>query len=309
MKRSVTEIIRRGFDSAVANWPLMLIRIAEGVFFVMIAVGAVVAVVVPLAVSIGLSKIDFESVAVPPEFILQLLRQHWLVLVYIAVLVTVLLIVYVAIHSFVQAGAAHVLASAERNAGRLAVPRDGLRSFTMDRWLSGGRQSWWAVFLIYNLAWAAASLVILLPLIVILVLMIFLRDSPLVVVFACGSVAITLLLALVVSVLTHVWTEKAIALEALRRSGASDSLAEGWSEMWSDFGRHFAVAFIMLVITIGGSAFIASLSMVFSFPFGDNAMMSLAFSPLRLVLSLVSTAFSAAMASWLLASFVALSAE
>ena len=38
MRRSATEVLRRGFDSTLANWPLILIRIAEGIVFVGIVI-------------------------------------------------------------------------------------------------------------------------------------------------------------------------------------------------------------------------------------------------------------------------------
>src|SRR3989442_3794108 len=65
LKRSATEVLRRGFDSTLANWPLILIRIAEGIVFVGIVIAAVVAAVVSIAVAAGLSKVDISRASHP----------------------------------------------------------------------------------------------------------------------------------------------------------------------------------------------------------------------------------------------------
>jgi TctA family transporter len=92
-----------------------------------------------------------------------------------------------------------------------------------------------------------------------------------------------------------------------RNLGASEAAKLAWAEARADFGRHFAVAFILLVISVGGAATIGSFSMLFSIPSAHNGYMSLAFAPARMAVSVFQGAFSAAVAMWMLASFAALS--
>lgn len=308
MKRTAADIIRRGFDSAVVNWPALLIRIAESVVFVIIAVAAVFALIVPLFVSIGLSHLDLANAEDAASALVRLLVEHWMILVYVALLATAVLIVFIAVHSFVQAGLAHIFGDAERAAGALPVSRIRLRAFNIDRWLEGGWRSWWPVFLIYNIAWTFAGLVMLVPLIVVVALMLLARQSGAAVAVGCLGLVASFFVIMIVAVLTGIWTQKAIVLSVLRRLGAIDSLGDAWRDALGDFGRHFAVAFVMLVIVIGGTSVISTFSLAFSVP-ASHPFVMLAFSPIRILLSFVSSAFSAAVANWFLASFVALSAE
>lgn len=305
--RTATDVIRRGFDSAVANWPLLLIRIAESIVFAIIAVGAVIAILVPLFVSIGLTASTIGSIDDPSEILTTLLPKYWIVLVYVIVAVTLLLIVFVAMHAFVQGGVARVFSDAERAAGPAAVDRSRLRSFSIDRWLAGGRELWWTLFLIYNIAWGLAGLVMLVPPVAVLAMILLLRESPAAVAIGCIGLAICGFVILIVAVATSLWTQKAIAVAALRSAGAAEALSGAWREAFADFMRHFAVAFVMLVVMIGGSGAISSFSLVFAIP--DSAAATLALTPVRLVLSLVNSIFSAAVGNWFLASFVALTAE
>jgi hypothetical protein len=54
LKRSVTEILRRGFESMLGNWQLMVIRVGESVLVVVLCFAAVIATIGPLLVSFGL---------------------------------------------------------------------------------------------------------------------------------------------------------------------------------------------------------------------------------------------------------------
>jgi len=51
LKRSVFDILRRGFENTVANWPLILIRVGEVVVLAGVVIGAVLAAVIPVVVS------------------------------------------------------------------------------------------------------------------------------------------------------------------------------------------------------------------------------------------------------------------
>ena len=54
MKRGVRDTLRRGLDNALANWGLSVIRVVTLLIMVVLTIGAVLAMVVPILVSIGI---------------------------------------------------------------------------------------------------------------------------------------------------------------------------------------------------------------------------------------------------------------
>ena len=201
MKRSATEVLRRGFDSTLANWPLILIRIAEGIVFVGIVIAAVVAAVVPIAVAAGLSKFDISGSSNPAEAVAAAIVQHWMLIVYLLLILTLVLLVLVAIHSFVEAGSAQVFVDAERRAKPVTAPRrDVFNVFSIDRWMAGGRQGWWSIFWIYNATWSVAGLIILIPLLITMVLMVAASEAAGKVVAGCAGLLLSVIVAIPVAV-------------------------------------------------------------------------------------------------------------
>src|SRR6266576_4307414 len=164
MKRPITDALRRGFDSALANWQLIVLRIAENILFGVLIVGAVIAAVVPLLISIGLSGFSRDRPEESAQAIGAALLGHLSIFVWIFVCAFALVGVLLVIHSFVMAGCAQTFVDAERAGGAAPAPRARLRMFNMDRWLSGARHSTWTVFWIYNIAYGSALAIVLVPL-------------------------------------------------------------------------------------------------------------------------------------------------
>lgn len=309
MKGSVTDVIRRGFENAVANWPLMLIRIAEGIVFVVVAIVAVVAAVVPIAVSIGVKGVQAPTSADDvAQIAAGIVLNHWMAIVFVLIVVSVLLILFIAVHSFVEAGSARVYVEAERSTAAIATPtRAQFRAFTADRWLEGGRRGWWPVFWIYNLAWSVACLILIAPLIVIGVLMIVVHQSPpALAVTGCLGLALFVLFLIPVAIVTNIWCQKAIVVWAARGAAARESLRLAWREFRADFARHLGVAVILLVLMFVGSLMLSTMT---SFRLRHVPGFDLATLPLQFVGTFANTIFSAAMSSWFLACFAALTAE
>ena len=73
MSRGATDVLRRGFELTLANWPLLLIRVAEQVIGMIIMIGALVAAVIPIAVSAGLGEPmrGLSTAAMAPEELLE----------------------------------------------------------------------------------------------------------------------------------------------------------------------------------------------------------------------------------------------
>ena len=309
MKRNVTEIIRRGFESVIANWPLLLIRIGEGIFAFVLIIAAIVAAVIPLLMSLGVQKFDPKTPEDIAEFILSIFTDHWMIFVYLFLLMTFVLLVYVAVHAFVEGGSARIYVDAER--ANKAVPQPGrqqLRVFTADRWIKGAKQAWWSVFWIYNIAWGVGGLIMLAPMIVVAAMMLIARDSPAALVgIGCVGGAFSFLFMFLVLIVTYIWSTKAIVYTAATGEGASASLGESWREFKADAARHIGVTLILFVLTVVGSGVLSSFGMAFGWQ--DSPMLTLTTMPLQMVGSLLNTIFSAIMASWMLACFAALTVE
>jgi hypothetical protein len=311
LRRSATEVLRRGFDSTLANWPLILIRIAEGIVFVGIVIVSIVAAIVPIAVAAGLSRHDVTNSSNPADAIAAAVLQHWMLIVYVLLILAVVLLVLVAIHSFVEAGTAQVFVDAERRARAVAAPvRQAFRAFTIDRWMSGGKAAWWSVFWIYNATWSVAGLIMLIPLILTLAVMFAISDTAARVIAGCGGLVLSFVIMLPVAIIVAIWTQKAITVCVARALTTTDAMRVAWREIRDDFGRHFAVAFVLFIVSFGGAMVISMITAPMSFTaHGRDPFMSLAFAPMQIFVSIAQTVFSAGIGAWFLASFVTLTED
>jgi len=309
--RNTTDVLRRSLDSTLANWQLIAIRIAASVLFVIIVIASIVAAIVPIAVAAGLSHFDLKNADNAAQAISTIVVEHWPLILYILVVITVVLGVLIAILSFVEAGNARVFVDAERAAGRAAVSqRTAFRAFTIDRWLQGGRSSWWSVFWIYNVTWSIAGLIMLIPLLATLAGMLAIDDAGGRVAIGCAGLIFTFLVVIPLAVVAAVWTLKAIVVCVARAATASVALRVAWAEIKKDFGRHFAVAFIVFVIYFGGAMAISMLTAPLSFVRGaTHDPFNFAFAPAQILSSLAQSVFSAAVGLWFLASYVVLTEE
>lgn len=313
MKRGTFDILRRGLDNTVANWQLILLRLAETFLFVVMILVAAVAIVVPILVSIG---IHFAAIKTPDDLagVAELLAQRWMLAAWIVVAVSILMLVFVAMHSFVEAGCARVYVDGERLAGpEMAGPRSRYAVFSISRFFAGGKDGWWTVFWIYNLAWGVAGLVILIPLVPTALLMLLFSDEPrALVATGCLGLVVTLLVLFVVAIATGIWTNRAIAHWALHRESATPSLAAGWSAVRLDPARHLLVVLAVVLVMMAGSSIFAGFSFAAAFGeiFSDNNIAFQAVTlPLRIFGSLANSIFSTAVTTWYLACFTALAVE
>lgn len=313
MKRGVFDVLRRAVDNTIANWQLILIRLGEMLLFGILAVITLVAALLPILVSVGieLSKITTPDDAAQAMFALM---EKWILLVWVFVAISALLLVFIAVHAFVEAGCARVYVDAERIAGpAMTGLRSRFRIFSMERWVAGAKDGWWTLFWIYNVAWGVAGLILLIPLLPTLLGAIMLREQPPVALtISCVGLALTVLLMFVVGPLTGMWVNRSINEWATRHLGMRESLAAGRAAIRADFGRHLLIFIAVFVVAMAGASFFSSFS--FFAAFGDvfsrnHGTVSLALFPLRIVGSLLNSAFSAIVSSWYLASYAALATE
>jgi len=291
VKRNAADVLRRGFEITVANWPLLLIRITEHILFFILAIASVVAIVVPIAVSAGLGhfEIDPDNPNGAAGIIAQALIEHWPLLVFILAIITVVLIVFVAMHSFVQAGSAEIYLA---------------NDFTVDRFMTGGKRGWGPVFWIYNIAWLYAGVVLLMPLLPVPFIIYLIGESMAAIVVGCLLLVIWGFFAALVGLATVLWTMKAAVVAMTRNLPARESLKEARRLIRLEPGAHFAVGFIMLVIWFGGSAVIGMFSGFASI--GHATPFAIFTAPVHLLLSLLNAIFSAGVESWFLASFISM---
>ena len=295
----------------LANWPLIAIRIAENFLLVLLIVGSIIAAIVPLGVTAAFSNFDLKDAENPAQVAAALVVDHWPVVVYIFVLASVVLLILCGIHAFVEAGSARVFVDAERNSAALARPRESFRTFNMDRWMQGGRASWWTVFWIYNIVWGVGGLVLLIPLLLTLAALFMVTETGGIVAVACGGLLLTFLVAFPLVIGMAVLTTKAITIAVARSTGARPAVRAGWTEIRRDFGRHLAVAFIAFAIGFGGFMVIGSFSgpMTFAKDITHLPLMSIAFAPAQVVSSVAQSVFSAAVGLWFMAAYVGLTEE
>lgn len=316
MKRGVFDVLRRGFDNTLANWPLLLLRLAETFVFAGIIIGAVIAIVVPVLVSFGMSidrlrdLLTTTELEALPEFLLRL----GAIAAYILLVALVVGLLLTAIHAFLVAGCARVYADGERLAGPSTTgPRTRFALFSLQRWWTGGADGWWTVFWIYNLAWGAGSVLLMIPLLPTFALLLGLQDTPEVAAgIGCLGLGVTLLLGLVVGVGVTLWSTRAITAWSVRRSGARDALAAGWAAVRADLGRHLLIGLAVFVVGMAGSSLFAGFSLFGTFAQAtsrDQPLLGLFALPVRAIGWLLSSAFSAAIGGWFLASYGVLANE
>lgn len=313
MKRALTDVLRRGFDNAVANWPLVLIRVAETAVLLAIGIGAVVAVIIPLVVSAHIG--GWQNIQADPdamfETIVAIVTEHWLLILYILGVACAVLTIGLAIHAAVDAGSARVYVDGERAASisrTTAYVR--YEAFTMDRFLAGVRAGWWRVFWIYNIAWLEAGLVLLAPLALGAALMALIGANAAAIALGCFLLLAMLLLFFVVALLTGVWVNKAIVITAASEDGASEALRHSRRRIGADLARHVALALIVMAISLVGTGTVSSFSSLMP-AHGTRSMDGLLFlySPFVIGSSLLSTLFSASVGQWFLACLAAIQQE
>jgi hypothetical protein len=312
MKRNVIDVIRRGFDNAVANWPLLLFRFAETIVALFLVIGSIIAVIVPMIVSAGMSHFNPEDADSAAEAVVSFIVQHLAIIGWVLLLLTGVSFVIVAVHSFVMAGAARVLVDADRAAGAAPPSRDRYRLFTADRFLDGGKSGWWPVFWIYNIAYFVAFLIVSLPILLFLAIALLVAAStPALIAVGCFGAAVTVMVVLVTGIVTAVLVQKAIVVQSSRALGGMDSLRRAWRDMRIDFVRHFAVAIVMMVIGFAVSSALTTMSMMFSppMPHQVGALVGVMFLPVRIATTSVSSVLTSALAIWWTASFAAMEDE
>jgi hypothetical protein len=327
LKRNVTEVLRRGLDLTIANWPVIALRVAESLLLAAVVIASILAAVIPAVVAAGLSKDDILNSSDPGGAMISWLIGHLMLFVWMFAIAFLVLGVLIAIHAFVEGGSTQIFVDGERAASKrrsdspvrpsassvgLESPthvRDDFRAFAVDRWLAGGAASWWRIFWVYNLAWSVSLILVLVPLIITMIAMLVISDTVGRVVVGCSGLALAVLILIPTGIVTSIWCKKAITICVARATGASESLRLGWREFRADIGRHLAIALIMFVISLALNSLVSGFTIPMNFTEHRLPTAALMFAPIRLIAGVIQGMIGAAIGSCFLACFVSMTEE
>jgi hypothetical protein len=299
LRLSATDVLRRGLDNVLANWPVLLLRLAQTVLMAVIFLGFFLAAVAPIVVSLGININEWQTF--DPTTFGDWLAAHWGVILWLLFLLSIVITLAMAIYAFFQAAAATIYVDGERTARAAGDPgRLAYRVFTFERWFAGGVRHWWRVFLVYNIAWFLGAMAILLPMLAVALLM--MAAGPAGLVIGCITVPFLAILIIGGALLINAWTLKAVLATVRGDAGARAALRRSRMAISEDLGRTFAVMAILTAVLIGTSAFV---SVFTSFPLHSPSAL-FALMPFQIIASLLQSVASAAVDSWFLATFAAM---
>lgn len=310
MKRSLPDVLRRGLDSTIANWPVIALRIAESVVLIGLVIVSIIVAIVPAIVAAGLSKDDIVNSSDPAGAMVGWLIGHLMLFVWMFALGFIVLGVLLAVHAFVEGGITQIYVDAERNAARLPAPgREAFRAFSVDRWLAGGAASWWRIFWMHNWAWSVGLLFVLVPLMLTIAGLVLVSDTTGRVVIGCVGLALAIIVLIPVAIVTSIWCAKAITICVARSLPARESLRLAWRAVRDDLGRHLAVAVIAFVVSMALNSAVSAFSIPMTITQHQLPSMALIFTPVRIASGVIQSIVSAAVGSWLMACFVSMTEE
>jgi hypothetical protein len=312
LKRSVTDVLRRGLLSTLANWPVILTRVAETLVLAGVVIVAIIGCIVPLLVSAGIKEWTLPEARNPWEIMWAIVAEHAGLFTYLFLFTLFIVGVMMAIHAFVMAGAARIYVDADRAVPDAPEPgRERFAVFTLERWTEGARAAWWRIFWIYNGAWAMYGLILLVPvaLVGLLTTMAALSDNIAATVAAsCGGLLLLALIAVPLGFVVAIWAQKAIIVCVARDVPAREALRSGWRESRADFLRHFVIFFLITIISFGAAAMTSTLAPL-SFSTRHQDLWAILTGPVQIVAGAAQSAIASAIGCWLIAAFAALNDE
>jgi hypothetical protein len=313
VKRSITDVLRRGILSTLANWPVILTRVVEMFVVAGVLVVAAIGLIVPALVSAGVERWTLPSRGNGWEMMLEILGQHAALFSYLFLFVAGITLILVAVHSVVSAGATRIYVDADRAApDALQLRREQFAVFTLERWSAGARAAWLRVFWIYNGAWSVAGLILLLPIAIVGALTAWAVQAENVggiVAASCGGVALLVIVGIPLAFVVAIWAQKAVIICVSRGVAAREALRSGWAESRADFLRHFVIFFLITIVSAGAGTVTSSFFAPFSLIPHRNDIASLFFGPVQIVSFTLQSAVGNAIGCWLIACFAAMTEE
>lgn len=291
--RNPVDLTIRALKSAVANWQLVAIRMVEGVVFVFLTIMALLATIIPVAIKAGLGKLTVADSGTAIDILARFLdEQRELILWTFGVLILVTGVMMV-VHSLIVAGSARVYLDAEH------VPGEDFAVFRGETFWAAAKRGFWRVFWIYNIAWALAGLLILLPVLFSLVVVLIAHDTMSGVILALVFFGGAVVVSLPIGIITSIWVGRALIDGERGQLPAREALKVARRAIRADLGSHAAVVLLVMIISIGGMMVLSGMANAFSSG-GDI------FNPLQLFGSLAQTLGGSLASAWMLAAFAAL---
>ena len=305
MARPLGEIARRGVDNVLANWPLLLIRIAEGVAMMATILGIVVLAIVPVAAAaVGSLTEVLDTLGRTGDLEELLLGVAPLLVVYILLVVSFVLLLAMLVHSFVQGGIVGCYVEAERRSPGAGAQRDAFRVFTPELWWREGKRNVWRFFWIYNVIWGAYSLLLLLPLLPLVVLVALFPENPVSIVIAIVGFVAVVLFAIGVAFVVLIWSQVVLIDAARRDLGPVEAINASGEALRGRLLNIILIGGIFFALSTTAGGLVAGATFSFDAA-GAIPGFALALIPLQILLSLINSAISTLFGSWLLAALAA----
>jgi hypothetical protein len=314
LKRTLTDVLRRGILSTLANWPVILTRVAESLVLFGAVVVSIIGCIVPLLVSAGIGAWELPATSQNAwEMMARIFAQHAALFAYLFLFILVMGLVMVVIHAFVSAGAVRIFVDADRAVPDTPEPRrEQFAAFTLERWSEGARAAWLRLFWIYNGTWGVYGLLLLVPTLLFALLIsvaVSAENTAAVIAATCGGVALLVGIAVLLAFVIAIWTQKAVVICVARDLSAAAALRIGWAETRADFLRLFLVYFLIAVVTAGVGSVLSSAFAPFTFGARVNNLWAILTGPVQIASFALQMAVGNAIASWLIACFAAMTEE
>ena len=302
MPRPLGDVIRRGADNVLANWPLLLIRVAESVAMTVIMIGIALGAVIPIVVaSFGGSLTDLIDGSIDPERLLRSISPF--LVLYLILVVSVVLLVGVLVHSFVQGGIIGSYLAGER-AARENAARADFGVFTPELWWSEAKRNVWRFFWIYNVIWGGWSLGLLALLLPVLVLLLLMPENPVALIIAVAAFVAVLLFAIASAFVVFVWSQVVLIDAAKRTLAPLEAISRSREAIRGRLANIVLVGGIFFAVSMMVGTGIAG----FSFFFEAAGMLpgvGVALIPFQVLISLINSAVSTLFGSWMIAALAA----
>ena len=303
----IIETVQRAYRNVVANWPLMLIRVAEQVAMVVLILAGALLLLIPFIMTGVFSELS-ELHGDPAQIALGFFLANPLAIIGAFIALTIVITAVMALHAFVQAATVGIYLDSASSARVLTPVADALTSFSTETFISYGKRFWWPVFLIFNVIWGIFSILLLAPVSGAIVLFTRMQEHPQALAWGCSLLVLFFLILVVAGMFATVWSDVAVALSIRRSLGVRDSLQAALSLMMRRFLDLLMVIVILIAISIGVTIVFAGIlgiiGVVSMLP-----LMAILTLPIQIVLSLLQSMASVFLSCWFLAAVVAIVAE
>jgi len=301
----IIETVQRAYRNVVANWPLVLIRVAEQVAMVVLIAAGAMLLIIPFVMTGVLSELSELPGDDPVQMAIGLFLRNPLTLIGAFMALLIVVTAVFALHCFVQAGTVGIYLDSASSAPSGAPLRDALSSFSTETFISYGRRFWWPVFLIVNVIWGIFAILLLAPVSGAILIFTRLSEDPKAFAAGCLLIVLFVLMLVVAGIFATIWSDVATSLCVRRNLGVRDSLNAAITLMRRRFMDFLMVMVILVVISIG-------VTIVFATIFGVIGVvsmlpiMAILTLPIQIVLSLLQSITSVFLSCWFLAAIVAI---